>query len=264
MSPKTNFVPLNPDRHALKGWRRPSGYSFAASDAIIPLLAMEFDRAGVAMPIAFIERQGRYSPVGLMSPIPGRNLFIAPNGRWLGNYVPLVLRSYPFLLARVEGRGQVTMCIDEDSGLIVDPDADTERFFEDDGKASAAITNIIRFLHNVEQNRMATSQALAALTDASVIEPWPLTVQIGERQVPVGNLYRINQAALIELDDDTFLKLRKASALPLAYGQLMSMATLGVFQQLMAVQTQLAKATQSLPSVSSLFIPDDSGTIKFD
>lgn len=260
----TNLVAIKPDRHAQKGWRRPSGYSFAASDAIIPLLGMEFDRAGVAMPIAFVEHQGHYSAVGLMSPVPGQNLFIAPNGQWLGNYVPLVLRCYPFKLARIEGSTRFALCIDEDSGVIVDPDADTERFYDDDGKLSAAITNVFQVLQQVEQGRTATELALAALADAGVIEPWPLAVQKGQRQVPVKNLYRINKGALTALDDDTFLKLRKASALPPAYAQLMSMATLGVFQQLLAIQTQMAKAAQPLPSVSSLFAPDDSGTIKFD
>jgi hypothetical protein len=82
--------------------------------------------------------------------------------------------------------------------------------------------------------------------------------------VPVKGLHCINEAALNALDDEAFLKLRKSSALFLAQAQLMSMQTLGVFQHLMALQQQLAQQTKPLPDVSSMFLAEDSGTIKFN
>jgi hypothetical protein len=44
-----------------------------------------------------------------------------------------VLRSYPFSLRSSAGGGEPTLCVDEDSGLVVPADDKTEKFFEADG-----------------------------------------------------------------------------------------------------------------------------------
>jgi hypothetical protein len=158
------------------------------------------------------------------------------------------------------------LCVDEDSGWIVDSDTnpDATKFFEKDGVPSAALKAILEFLGQLEQNRIATDMALAALAEAAVIEPWPLTVEESGQQVPFKGLHRLNEVALNALSDDTFLRLRKSSALFIAQAQLMSMQNIHVFQQLIAIQQQLAQQTKHLPEASSMFrLSEDSGTIKF-
>lgn len=49
----------------------------------------------------------------------GANLSVDPQARWHGSYVPAVLRSHPFVMAR-SSDGQMTLCIGEESGLLVD------------------------------------------------------------------------------------------------------------------------------------------------
>ena len=117
------IVAVDRERHAGKGCRRAPHYSFAATQALTPLVGAEFAQAAVAMPMAFIEHSGRYLPVAVMSPVQGRNFFVSPTGQWLGNYVPAGLRSYPFSLVR-EGSDNVALCIDEDSGWVVDTDGE--------------------------------------------------------------------------------------------------------------------------------------------
>jgi hypothetical protein len=68
--------------------------------------------------MAFIKQQDNFVLVGLLSLTPGQNVFVAQDGRWLGAYVASVFRGYPFRLARAEGRDDLILCIDEDSGLI--------------------------------------------------------------------------------------------------------------------------------------------------
>jgi hypothetical protein len=96
-------VPVSRERHAGKVWRQPTNYAFAATEAVVSLAGLEFAKAAVSLPIAFIQQSGGYTPVAVMSPFEGRNLFIAPSGQWLGSYVPAALRCYPFGLARVKG-----------------------------------------------------------------------------------------------------------------------------------------------------------------
>jgi hypothetical protein len=258
-----NLVPVDRERHSGKGCRKGQGYSFAAQQAVVPLVGSEFAEAAVGMPIAFIEHSGRYLPVAVLSPVQGRNMFVSPTGQWLGSYVPAALRSYPFCLARVDGSDKVAVCVDEDSGLVVDAEANAPRFFEQDGTASAGLKVAIEFLQQTEQNRLATDLAVAVLAEARVIQPWPFLVAIGDQQVRANGLYRVDEAALNALDEETFLKLRKSSALVLAYSQLISTRSAGMFGQLAFIQQQLAQKPPPQTEASSLFLADNNGMIQF-
>ena len=208
-----NFVAVSKDRHTGKRWRRPEGYTFAATQTVVPVMWTEFPRVALCMPIAFIEQSGCYVAVGVMSVIEGRNLFVGPGGQWLGRYLPAALRSYPFGLARVPGAKEMTLCVDEESGLVVETDADAEPFFAANGTLSPALEAVVDFLRRFEHNRTETDLAVAALAEAGLIQPWP----------EIAGLYRVDEAGLKAIEDATFLKLRSASALPLAYMQLLSM-----------------------------------------
>jgi hypothetical protein len=250
-----NIVPISNSRHAGKAWRRPANFAFAAAQSVAPLVGPEFGRVALSMPIAFIEQAGQYRPVAVMSPLSGRNLFIGPAGQWLGEYVPAGLRSYPFRLGRLDGGEEVALCIDEESGLVVDAEEGAEAFFDAEGTLSAASKAMLDFLAAMEHARMSTDLAVTALAEAGLIEPWPLQVKTGtDSTQPVRGLYRINEAALNALDDAAFLKLRKTAGLPLAYSQLLSVGQMGIFERLSLTQQQLAQAHQQPqpPKISSL------------
>jgi hypothetical protein len=261
-----NMVAVSHERHGGKRWRAAGGYAFAATQTLIPLVGLEFSIAAVAMPIALVEHSGQYIPVAVLSPVQGRNLFIGPSGQWLGLYVPAALRSYPFCLAMHEASNQMSLCVDEDSGCVIDAttDATAARFFEEDGSPSAALKAAAEFLQQVEHSRLQTNAAVAALAEARLLQPWPLTVTIGKQQVTASGLYRVDEVALNAVSDETFLKLRKLSALVLAYSQLISMHTMASFAQMAMIQQQLAQHAKPLPAASSLFPSDDDGTIRFN
>ena len=239
-------VPVSGERHAGKGWRRPQGYGFVAADTLAPLGGSEFALAAPAMPIGFIERSGHFVPVALLGLAKGMNVFVGPGGQWLGRYAPAVLRSYPFSLMRCEGSEQTILCVDEDSGLIVDGDGENiEKFFEPDGSPSAMTNTLADFLHSIERDQTQTDLAVSALAEAGVIKPWPLTAPVSNQQVTVSGLYRVDEPALNAVDDATFLELRKASSLPVAYGQLLSMGQVDVLSQLTALRERGAQPAQA-------------------
>jgi hypothetical protein len=240
-----NIFPVDKVRHTGKGWRRPMGYGFVAAEALAPISGSEFANAATAMPIGFVEKAGRYWPVGLMGLTKGSNVFVGPTGQWLGNYVPAVLRSYPFSLRRTSETEPPILCIDEDSDLIVDDAGENaEKFFEADGTPSSSSKALTEFLGRLAHDQTVTALAVAALQEAVVIKPWSLTVPLGDQQVSVGGFHCVDEKALNALDDATFLKLRKASALVIAYGQLLSMGQVSVLARLSLVQQQTAQAGQ--------------------
>jgi hypothetical protein len=91
----------------------------------------------------------------------------------------------------------------------------------------------------VERSRKTTDLAVSALVEAGVIGPWKITVKIGHGEQAISGLYRIDEAALSALPDEAFLKLCTASALPIAYAQLLSAGQLGIFEHLASVQARL-------------------------
>ena len=240
------IVPVSREKHASKAWRRPNGYSFAATNAVVPIGGSEFSLAAPAMPIAFVEQDGRYVSVVVMGIKTGANVFVGPTGQWLGNYIPAVLRTYPFCLVNHPGAEQATLCVDEESALIVDPDNNTEKFFEDDGSPSAAMNAISEFLRRIAHDRTLADLATASLFEAGVIKPWPLTLPIGNQQIKVEGLHRVDEAALNALGDEAFCKLRKGSALVAAYGQMLSVGQVSVLARLTGIQQRMADIGQSL------------------
>lgn len=77
--------------------------------------------------------------------------------------------------------------------------------------------------------------------------------------------FGVDEVALNALADDVFLKLRKASALPIAYAQMLSAGQLGIFQHLARLQAQLRPPPAgALPeSIDSLFEMPGGDTIQF-
>jgi hypothetical protein len=259
---KPRFVPLSREGHAGKKWQLRRGYSFAAGTVVAPIVLVEIARAAVAMPLAFVQEPGgRFILVAMLSFPPSRNMLVAPDGRWLGAYVPACFRSYPFALVPQQGTDQVTLCIDADCGLVVEGGSTGEDFFDQNGNISPSLKKFVDLLTGHERSRKATEVAMAALAKAGVIQPWPLTFKAGQEDKPVTGLHHIDEVALNKLTDDSFLGLRKApGALPIAYAQMFSAGQLGLFQHLAKVQAQLAPPPAgTLPeNLDSLFeLPAD-------
>ena len=235
------FTAVSRERHAGKAWRRYTSYAFAAGDAVLPLAASELAQAVMTMPVAFVKQDGRYVLMAVLSLTPGRNLFVAPDGRWLGEYVPMVLRGYPFRLLRPEGAEESILCVDEHSGLVVDA-GQGEAFFDADGALADTLKQMLDFLGHLERSRAATDLAVAALAEAGVIEPWTLTLKNSGADTPVTGLHRIAEDRFNALDDEAVLTLRRAGALPIVYMQMLSMQQTTVLTRLTEVHEQHARA----------------------
>jgi hypothetical protein len=250
--PAARFTPVGRARHADWSWRSITGFSYAAATALVPLVGAELPTAALAMPIAFNRRpDGRFILLGVLSLTPGRNLFVAPDGRWLGDYVPAAIRSHPFRLVRGEGTAELVLCVDEQSDLVGEGGGKGQAFFDGQGDLTPPTKAVLDFLGQLERNRAATEAAVSELAAAGVICPWPIKLKSGE---VVDGLLRIDERAMNALQDGAFLRLRKSSALSIAYAQLLSMGKVQVLERLAEVQKQLAQSATTLPeSLDKIF-----------
>lgn len=259
------FVAVSQERHGSKKWQRHVNYRFAATEALAPIVGAELSKAPLSMPLAFSEQAGRYTLVGVLSLTPGRNMFVGPDGRWLGDYIPAFFRGYPFRLLRQEGSETSVLCIDQDSKLLMEADGTGEDFFDNEGKPSTAVKSALDFLGKIEANLTATDVAVSALANAGVISKWEIKVRDPNGERSIDGLYQINESALGALSDEDFIGLRKAGALALAYCQLLSMRQIQVFERLAAIHAQFAQATPKVPdSLDDLFHMADGDLIKFN
>jgi hypothetical protein len=261
-SPLSNSTPqftaVTRECYAGKKWQRSGGYGFAAKEALAPVVVAELARVARVLPLAFLQEGGRFILVAVLSLTPGRNMLVGADGRWLGHYIPACFHSYPFRLCPTKETGQLVLCIEAD-GVAVGSAG--EEFFDQEVNLSPTLRKIFDFLSEYERYRQATDVAVSALTEAGVIQPWPIQVEAENNKREIAGLHRIDEAALKALSDDAFLKLRKSSALPVAYAQMLSAPHIGVFEQL--ARSELRPKPALPESLDDLFGMSSDDLIKF-
>ncbi|WP_322995924.1 SapC family protein [Castellaniella sp.] len=265
-----DFHAITPTNHADKGWHASPGYGFAAHDTMAVLVMQEIPRACLSLPLALAQSDGHYMPVALQGLAQGQNLLVAPDGRWLADYIPAAYRGYPFALARV-GDDRTVLCFDHDSGLLETGGAagaangGSQPFFDEQGQPVERVRQILQFLSQVQANAQPTQLLCDALQQHGLIEPWPINIQGDEgKTTTLQGLFRINETALNALSPESFQALREAGALPLAYCQLLSMQhlqRLGILARAHAAQAPVLP--ESPTGDLDLEFLNSGGTIKF-
>ncbi|WP_290650316.1 SapC family protein [Aquisalimonas sp.] len=220
-----NVVALSSKDHAGKRLRPHQGYEFARGETVMPVSAAELPQLVARLPIGFLD-SGRNGlrPMALLGIDTRTNLLVAPDGRWLQDYVPAAIRRYPFILMRRSGDGDMGVAVDMDSELLADTDG--ERLFTDDGEASEHFSRIVDLLRQFEGGMRATARACRRLSEAGLLADWSPTVEVAGKHWRLNGMQRVDEQALNGLDNDAFVALRDDNAVALAYAQLLSMAQL--------------------------------------
>lgn len=257
----TKIVAVSRDRHAGKRWKRFVSYDFARQTPLIPLVFSELSKAAMSLPLAFVRQGENLVLAALMGFSPTQNLLVAPDGRWLGRYVPSLLRSHPFSMVKTDG-DTLMLCIDEASGLVTD-EPEGEPFFAADGEPAEELGRILAFLQQIERNRLATGAASAALARHELIRPWTINLKgdAGERQIE--GIFQVDETAFNQLSDEAFLDLRRASALPLAYCQMLSMQHIELLSEFAKAPPKPPASLHSVRPVSNFVLREDD-LLQFD
>lgn len=262
------LIPISHREFGTKRFNRYTSYTFAANDAIVALVARELNRAAMVMPIAFTKVPEGFVPVAVQGLNNGKNLFVAPDGRWVGRYIPSVYRGYPFALVNAQDGKQV-LCFDENSGL--QSYTEGEPFFDED-VPTKAVNDILNFLTQVAANRQITRRICAVLDSYQLIQPW--SIEIKQENLDgqsnshkIEGLFRIDEGAFNKLEAQGLYALQQAGALPMIFCQLLSMQHLPALGELAKAQFE-AEQHAALPKTESdeidmSFLADDT-TISFE
>ncbi|MDR5876014.1 SapC family protein [Vreelandella gomseomensis] len=258
----TQWIALSKTGHADTLYWPRDGYHFASDQQVVPVLLAELGKLLPHYALGFVKEGERYQPVAITGLGQG-NLYLHPEGKWLGNYVPAALRGYPFRLAQQED--QTVLCVAQDH--LTDDDA-AKPLFDNDGNLAKTVSDTLEFLKQCEQSRQVTNACVQKLADAGVIEEWPLQIGRGDDQQPlkVNGLHRISEQALNALDAETLHGLR-GGPLSLAYAQMLSthqVSELTKRAELLAKVSDTHEVPENLDSVLDGMGDDDDLTFDFD
>jgi hypothetical protein len=258
-----NIQVVSHERHKHKFWQKLNNYSFAKSEMASSLVAREVPTALVSMPIAFAKSENDYLLVAVQGFTQGNNLFVAPGHQWIGGYVPLAYRNYPFRLG-VNPNNEKLLCIDEDSGTITSSSTENA-FFDGSGAPDEKLAATFKALIQVEKDMIHTRNICALLHKHSLIEPWPIQVESAKGTDTVAGFFRINEQSLNSLNIEAFIELRDVGALMVAYGQLFSMQNLKLLGKIQEAIEQIRNNQEEMVNQKAqIKVTERNGTISFE
>ncbi len=215
-------IPVIKEKLANKRLKPLTDFKFLANLPVVEVVIGEFSSAASSYPIFFIEREGTYAPVALLSLINDQNMFVEEDGSWSGYYLPAAFRRFPFTIgpAIVDGKEVPALLVDEDQLS----DSEGELLYGAEGKdeAETPIGRTMRLIGETDRHHSITRTLMAELAAAGLIRNSDLKVQLVGQNHNITGLFGIDEKKLQELPDDQFLKLRHSGALSLAHIQLQS------------------------------------------
>jgi hypothetical protein len=226
-------------------------YAYLAGTHAVPITADEFKYAAVCYPIVFASESK--TPIALLGPFPGVNVFIAPDGAMDPEaYVPAFVRRYPFLPVAVDGArdplggtGRMILCIDRAAKTISDR---PELPFFENGQTSKFTKDAIQACNEFEDLARRTREFVRILEQHDLFESMELTVPRANpdgTQAPPQKIdicLCISEDKLDALSTDAYSKLRSVGVPGLAHAHWLS---LGLWPKLLSRAARL-KAAASL------------------
>ncbi|WP_137222205.1 SapC family protein [Shewanella sp. MEBiC00475] len=200
----------------------PSDYSHIAEQHIVPVTLHEINRAATEYPIVFVKNSdtNEFQSVAMLGLKPGQNLSVK-DGKWLGLYIPAVVRDYPLgLIVNPDVKDKVWIGIREKAKEVNKTEG--QALFED-GKETPFLEARKKALISHYEQDQATRGILGYLAEKGLLINQTLTVDVAGEKRNINGLYLIDEAKLNELSDEEFIELKKRGLLGPIYGHLGSL-----------------------------------------
>lgn len=253
------YIPLTPDQFASRRWARYRDHRHLADQHWAPIAAPEVAKAAAHLPLAFVRPgEGKAAQLGaLLGLKPGVNHCLSTEYRWQVGYTPALYRTHPFRVLPTQAGGtQRTLCVDADSPWL--GASATEPFFTDNGELAPRVKEVLDYLMTLEKHLYRTQKAVDSLDDLGLLVPLSLrSVEGGS----ISGVLQVDETALNQLTDDTWLSLRKSGGAAIAYAQLISLGQLPFLRQRALISG--GYAPEALDDLDAFF-GDDGDELRFD
>ena len=198
-------------------------YGFARATNSVLLGAAEYPRAMRNYPIVFTSREPRVA-VAVLGLEGNENLFVGEDGKWReGNYTPAYVRRYPFIFLEQPGKAELTLCIDEASGLLTQSD---DHLLFESGEPTQLVRNALNFCREFHEQTSASAAFVAGLAEQALLVPNEARIRLNSgKELTLRDFQIVDEAKFNTLPDNVFLHWWRRGWLPLVYAHLMSMAS---------------------------------------
>jgi hypothetical protein len=206
----------------------------ALGDAVMACMAMpdEFRDVQGDYPILFqrdVERD-TFSALAMFGFENGENLYL-DGARWDAGYIPLAIRTQPFLIGGAPGRSGNQVHVDLASPRIATDDSGV-RVFDEDGRPTPYLETIAEQLGALDAGYAGMADFFAALRRYDLLEPLTLEITLDDGSINrLVGFHVIDEARLADLDAAALGELSDADHLMPIF---MAVASIGRLRELIA------------------------------
>ncbi len=243
------FTILHREAHRLLKFKRlDRDMNWVSGLITVNLAASEMPSAALAFPCVMThgEEGGRLLAVtGLEQ---GRNLFVGAQGQWLADYMPAVLRTWPFrLLSQKDDEGSRPVAVQREALNLSEGDA----LFDDKGQEMPWLQAVMRELVALDAGEATTSTMVNALHAAGVLTERALQAILPNgRQMELTGFLSVDENKLNALEDKVVADLHRQGALAMAYLHLLSLRKFKDLMNMAIAHEPQAQAQQAPKSAS--------------
>ncbi|GAB6059479.1 SapC family protein [Desulfonatronum parangueonense] len=223
-----NLTALDPSQHDTLRFDPNAGYAFAEDIPVCLLAPFEAAEAAKEYPVVFSSKLPCLPQV-LLSAGQGRHPYISPSGKWLGRYIPAMLRTYPFILGALDEADN-----SEDFVLMADLDAPHFRtsqgvpLFDAHGAPGEQLQAKIQLLRKFLKGLQLIKAFLAPLREGSFFSDDPVLVRDKHDQgLELKGFATVRPQALASLDPRILSAMAQNGLLGLFYAHQHSMTNFG-------------------------------------
>jgi hypothetical protein len=192
-----NTHPL--DKSQALTFTRLDTYHFAAKENFCPVFLQELPQVVREYFICF-PNNNTDLPHALLGFQQDTNQYVTADGTWQADYIPAYIRRYPFILANKEDAPADEFTLAADMAAPHFDSTSGIPLFTPDGRPTELLEQRISLLRGIEQQRIATQQAVREIEAAGLFKMEQLTIKSGDQNVAnIGGLRMIDPEKLSDI-----------------------------------------------------------------
>jgi hypothetical protein len=217
-------APLSKEQHRDAFLETGTGYDFARSISFVPALLSEFPDLVSNYTLAFLQKGEKVGVVALLGLKENENLFVEADGSWAVDYVPAMLRQYPF--AAMVGEERQMLGIAEDCPGL-NTSGKGKALFGADGEISEFVVRVQKLVSGLASAGVQSEAFCARMKELELLSPIKAVLKndIGEER-RISGIHVVNREALNNLPAETLKDLQLHGMLEGIYLHLLSLRNL--------------------------------------
>jgi hypothetical protein len=208
----------------------------------VNLAASEMPSAALSFPCVMTRSEEGGRLLAITGLEQGRNLFVDDKAQWKADYLPAVLRTWPFrLLNQEDEEGARPIAVQREALNLNDGDA----LFDAEGKEAPWLQGVMQELVALDAAEASTSAMVGALDKAGVLtERAVQAVLASGRQIELTGFLSVDENKLNALEDKVVADLHRQGALAMAYLHLLSLRQFKSLMERASAQEPAAEAAE--------------------